>query len=36
MNSIEDFLLGDTKESVIKLDDVRISTGFSKDENDME
>jgi len=36
MNSIEDFLLGDTKDNPIKLDEVRISTGFSKDENDME
>ena len=34
--SIEDFLLGDTKENPIKIDEVRISTGFSKDENDME
>jgi hypothetical protein len=36
LNSIEDFLLGDTKDNPIKLDEIKISTGFSKDENDME
>ena len=36
LNSIEDFLLGDTKENLLKIEDAKISTGFSKDENDMQ
>jgi hypothetical protein len=35
LDRIEEFLIGDTKETYLSDSDMSLSSGFSKDENDM-